>query len=81
MAHCVPTAARGSLLSARQVIDGKYPEYLNDSFVGNRGSNSWKLNMLVQPKFNSKFGHNYIRYQGPRLWNGVDKEFKLAAKL
>ncbi len=30
--------------------------------------------MLVQPKFNFKYGHNCRRYQGPRLWNGVDNE-------
>ncbi len=34
--------------------------------------------MLIQPKFNSKYGYNCIQYQGPRLWNGVVNEFKLA---
>ncbi len=60
---------------AVQCIDGNYPEYLNDLSVINRWSNSRKLNILVQPKFKSKYGHNCIRYQGPRLWNGVDNEF------
>ncbi len=67
------------LLFVEKCIDGKSPEYLNDLFVVNRGSNSRKLNMLVQPKINSKYGHDCIRYQGPSLWNGVDNEFKLAA--
>ncbi len=35
--------------------------------------------MLVQPKCNSKYGHNCIRYQDPRLWDGVDNKFKLEA--
>ncbi len=45
------------LLFVEKCIDGKYPEYLNDLFVVNRGSDSRKLNMLAQPKFNSKYGH------------------------
>ncbi len=68
---------RRVLLFVEKCTDGKYPEYLND--LVDRGSNSRKLSMLVQPKFNSKHGHNSIRYQGPRLWNGVDNEFTLAA--
>ena len=69
------------LLFVEKCIDGKYPEYQNDLFIVNRGINSRKLNMLVQPKFNSKYGHNCMWYQGPRLWNGIENEFKLAANL
>ena len=69
---------RRVLLFVDKCIDGKYPEYLNDSFVVNRESNSRKMNMLVQSKFKCKYGHICIRYQGARLWNGVDNEFKLA---
>ena len=40
---------RRMLLFVEKCMDGKYPEYLNGLFVVNRGSNSRKLNMLVQP--------------------------------
>ncbi len=72
---------RGMFLFIEKCIEGKYPDYLNELFVDNRGSNNRKFNMLVQPKFNSKYGHNTIRYQGLRVWNsaGVDIELKLAA--
>ncbi len=46
---------RRMLLFVEKCIDGTYPQYLNVLFVVNRGSNSRKLNMLVQPKFNSKY--------------------------
>ncbi len=35
------------LLFVEKCIDAKYPEYLNDLFVVDRGSNSRKLNMLI----------------------------------
>ncbi len=53
--------------------------YLNDLFAVNAGSNSRKLKMLVQPKYNCKHGRNCIRHQGPTLWNKVDNKFKLTA--
>ncbi len=53
--------------------------YLNDLFAVNTGSNSRKLKMLVQRKYNSKYGFKCIRYQGPSLWNRVDNKFKLTA--
>ncbi len=39
----------------------------------------YKLKMLVQHKYNSKYGCKCIRYQGPSLWNRVDNKFKLTA--
>ena len=48
-------------------------------FVVNTGSNSRKLKIVVQPKYNSKYWCKCIRYQGPSLWNRVDNKFKLTA--
>ena len=59
------------------------------SFVGkcikgklqiNDESGSRRLNMLTQPKYNSMCGHvsNILRYQGAKLWNEVDNQFKTA---
>ena len=47
------------------------PAYLNDLFHINGGSSSRRINMLMQPKYNSKHGSNSLRYQGAELWNEV----------
>ncbi len=63
----------------QEYIDGKCPMYLNDLFAVNTESNSRKLKMLVQSKYNSKYGCKCIRYQGPSPLNRVDNKFKLTA--
>ncbi len=47
---------RRILSFVEKCIEGKCPMYLNDLFAVNTGSNSRKLKMLVQPKYNSKYG-------------------------
>ena len=45
--------------------------YLNDLFAINTESNSRKLKMLVQPKYNSKYAYKCIPHQDLILWNRV----------
>ncbi len=56
-----------------------YPIYLNDFFEINSGSSSRRLNMLKQPKYNSRYGSNSLWYQGAKLWNAVENSFKAAS--
>ena len=48
--------------------------YLNDLFAVNIGSHNRKVKMLLQPKYNSKYGGNCSRHQSPSLWNRVDNK-------
>ncbi len=70
---------RRILSFVERCIQGKCRMYLNDLFAVNTWSNSRKLKMLVQPKYNSKYGCKCIRHQGPSLWNRGDNKFKLTA--
>ncbi len=60
-------------------IKGICPIYLNDLFEVNSGSSRGRLNMLKQPKYNSRHGSNSLRYQSAKLWNAVDNSFKDAS--
>ncbi len=53
----------------KNVLVGNIHVYLNELFAVKTGSNNRKLKMLMQPKYNSKYGCNCIRYQGPSLRN------------
>ncbi len=70
---------RRILSFAEKCIEGKCPMHLNDLFAVTTKSTGRKFKMLVQPKYNSKYGCKCIRYQGPSLWNRVDNKFKLTA--
>ena len=70
---------RRILSFVEKCIEGKCPMYLSDLFAVNTGSNSRKLKMLMQLKYNSKYGCKCIRYQNRSLWNRVDNKFKLTA--
>ena len=70
---------RHMLSFVEKCIDRKCPMYLSDFFAVDTGSNSRKLKMPVQPKYNSKYECKCIRYQGLSLWNRVDNKFKLTA--
>ncbi len=56
--------------------------YLNNIFTLNQNSHSRKHISLTQPKFKAKkYGFNSIRYQGSRLLNQLDNEYRNSDQL
>ncbi len=65
-----------------KTIYNEGPTYLNIMFALNQNSHGTKHISLIHPKFNTqKYGFNSIRYQGSRLWNNLDKEYRNNVKL
>ena len=73
---------RSMLSLVCKTINSEGPMCLNNMFTLNQNSHSRKHISLIQPKFNTKkYGFNSIRYQGSRLWNQLDNEYRINDKL
>ncbi len=73
---------RSMLSFVCKTINNEGPMCLNNMLTLNQNSHSRKHISLIQPKFNTKkYGFNSIHYQGTRLWNQLDNEYRNNDKL